>query len=61
MLTQYQKLRLLTAAGMEGPSRKAVMGMEEEGGSAWQQGKGGGHREESQKEELGELAANRGN
>lgn len=42
MLTQYQKLRLLTAAGMEGPSRKAVMGMEEKGGSAWQQGKGGG-------------------
>lgn len=37
MLTQYQKLRLLTAAGMEGPSREAVMGMEEEEESAWQQ------------------------
>lgn len=60
MLTQYQKLRLLTAAGMEGPSKKAVMGMEEKGESAWQQGKEG-DTEESQKEELGELAANRGN
>lgn len=60
MLTQYQKLRLLTAAGMEGPSREAVMGMEEEEGSAWQQSKGSEHRGKGE-EELGELAANREN
>lgn len=60
MLTQYQKLRLLTAAGMEGPSRKAVMGMEEKGDLPGSRGRRG-HREESQKEDLGELAANRGN
>lgn len=33
VLTQYQKLRLLTAAGMEGPSGEAVMGMEEKDGA----------------------------
>lgn len=58
MLTQYQKLRLLTAAGWRGQlSREAVMGMEVEGGICLA---GAGDRAESQREELRELAAERG-
>lgn len=60
MLTQYQKLRLLTAAGMEGPSREAVMGMEEEEGLPGSRRRGVEHRGNGE-EELGELAANTGN
>lgn len=48
MLTQYQKLRLLTAAGMEGPSRKAVMGMEERENLPGSRGKRGTQRGESE-------------
>lgn len=63
MLTQYQKLRLLTAAGMEGPAEQGGSdGYGRRGGICLAVGAGaGGHKEEKQRKGWGELAAERGN
>lgn len=62
MLTQYQKLRLLTAAGMEGPAEQGGSdGYERRGRDCLAAGAGGRRTQRSQREELGELAAERGN
>ena len=63
VLTQYQKLRLLTAAGMEEPAEQGGSDGHgrREGDLPGSRAGAGGHRKEHQREELGELAAEWGN
>lgn len=61
MLTQYQKLRLLTAAGVEGPAEQGGSDGYGRGGGICLAVGAGGPREERQREGKGELAAERGN
>lgn len=63
VLTQYQKLRLLTAAGMEGPAEQGGSdgnGSGGEGNLPGSEGWGGGHSGERLRKEWEQLAAERG-